>query len=79
MKSTVKKGPVRVEGCSFGEMLSKAMADAEAEAERVSRMTPAQKVQHAEEMKKRDKETEKILKELRGPGFMALSISARRR
>lgn len=68
--------PISVTGkaFTFAEVLAEGQRRIAEEEARVAKMTPEEKEAYELELAERAKETEKILKQLRGPGFMEIKF-----
>ena len=66
--------PVRGKAVSLSDMINEARAKAEAEQRRVAAMSDEEYKAYQEAETVRQAEVEKLLKQLRGPGFMEIQI-----
>jgi len=66
--------PVRVKAVSLSDMINEARAKAEAEQRRVAAMSDEEYKAYQEAEAAKRVEVEKLLKQLRGPGFMEIQI-----
>ncbi len=75
MAKKIKAAPVRVEGGSFADAVEAMRKRAEEEEARVAALSPAERAEWEAEKAAQDAEVEKLLKQLRGPGFMQFNVS----
>lgn len=64
--------PVRVESYTFQEVLAAMAAEYEARDKKLEAMTPEEREQWDKEQAEAQKEIDKMLEQLRGPGFLEL-------
>lgn len=75
MKKKARPQPKAIKGYTFAEVMERGRKLLEEEEAKIAAMTPEQRVEYAAEQAKKREEAEKILQQLRGPGFMELRVT----